>query len=103
MRRTDRLIDLVQILRDGQLHLARDLADSLGVSQRTVYRDMDTLIASGLPVEGARGVGYIMTAPVTLPPLNLTLEELEALHLGVAIVGEAAEPELQEAAISVAA
>ncbi|MEL6517921.1 MAG: YafY family protein [Pseudomonadota bacterium] len=103
MRRTDRLIDLVQILRDGQLHLARDLADSLGVSQRTVYRDMDTLIASGLPVEGARGVGYIMNAPITLPPLNLTLEELEALHLGVAIVGEAAEPELQKAAKSMAA
>lgn len=100
MPRTDRLSDLIQILRDGELHLARDLATALGVSQRTIYRDMDTLIASGLPVEGTRGAGYRLTAPVTLPPLNLTLAELEALHLGLAIVREAADPDLQEAAQS---
>lgn len=100
MRRTDRLFELVQILRDGRLHLARDMADQLGVSVRTIYRDMDTLMASGVPVEGERGLGYMMTAPITLPPLNLTIAELEALHLGVAVVSEAADPELQSAARS---
>ncbi len=103
MRRTDRLFDLVGVLRDGRLHKAVDLADQLGVSMRTIYRDMETLQASGIPVEGERGVGYLLTAPITLPPLNLTLTELEALHLGMAVVAEAADPELQGAARTLAA
>ncbi len=100
MRRTDRLFELIQILRDGRLHRAQDMAKELEVSIRTIYRDMDTLVATGIPVEGERGVGYMMTAPVTLPPLNLTLAELEALHLGMAVVSEAADEELQSAAQS---
>lgn len=103
MRRTDRLFDLVTALRDGRLHRAQDLADRLEVSVRTIYRDMETLQASGIPVEGERGVGYMLTAPVTLPPLNLTLAELEALELGMAVVAEAADPELQKAARSLSA
>lgn len=98
MRRTDRLFELIQILRDGRLHRGKDLAERLEISLRTLYRDMDTLIASGIPVEGERGLGYMMTAPITLPPLNLTLTELEALHLGLAVVTKAADPELQRAA-----
>lgn len=58
MRRTDRLFELIQILRYGRLHTARDMAERLEVSTRTPWRDMSTLIASGLPVEGKRGVGY---------------------------------------------
>ena len=50
MRRTDRLFDIIQILRDGKLHRAQDIADRLEVSVRTIYRDMDTLIASGVPI-----------------------------------------------------
>ncbi|MEO9826645.1 MAG: YafY family protein [Paracoccaceae bacterium] len=103
MRRTDRLFELIQLLRDGQLHRGRDLAETLEVSLRTLYRDMDTLIASGIPVEGERGLGYMMTAPITLPPLNLTLEELEALHLGLAVVTKATDPEMQKAATSLSA
>lgn len=103
MRRSDRLFQLITILRDGRLHRAVDLADKLEVSQRTIYRDMETLQASGLPIEGERGVGYMLTAPVTLPPLNLTLTELEALHFGLAVVSEAADAELQTAATSLAA
>ena len=103
MRRTDRLFELIQILRDGRLHRAQDLADRLEVSLRTIYRDMDTLAASGVPVAGERGLGYMATAAITLPPLNLTLTELEALHLGMAVVGEAADPELQAAAASLSA
>ncbi len=103
MRRTDRLFDMIQILRDGRLHRAQDIADRLEVSLRTIYRDMDTLIASGVPIEGARGLGYMATAAITLPPLNLSLTELEALHLGMAIVGAAADEELQKAALSLSA
>ena len=100
MKRKDRLVDLIQILRDGRLHRGRDLADKLGVSLRTIYRDMDALIASRLPIEGERGLGYVMTAPITLPPINLTLDELEALHLGLSVVGKASDPALQAAAAS---
>jgi predicted DNA-binding transcriptional regulator YafY len=103
MRRTDRLFELVTLLRDGRLHRAQDLAARLGTSVRTIYRDMETLQASGIPVEGERGVGYVLAAPVTLPPLNLTLLELEALELGMAVVAEAADPDLQKAARSLSA
>ncbi|NOE25746.1 YafY family protein [Ruegeria sp. HKCCD6157] len=102
MRRTDRLFDIIQILRDGKLHRAQDIADQMEVSVRTIYRDMDTLVASGVPVEGERGVGYMVREQITLPPLNLTPAELEALNLGMAIVAEAADPDLKAAANSLA-
>lgn len=100
MRRTDRLFELIQILRDGRLHTARDMADRLEVSTRTIWRDMATLIASGLPVEGERGVGYILREPVTLPPLTLTEEEVQALTLGLQLVTRGADPSLTRAAES---
>lgn len=103
MRRADRLAEIVEIVRDGRLHTARDIAEALEVSERTIYRDMDTLVASGVPIEGERGVGYLLREPVFLPPLALSLTELEALSLGMAIVAEAADPELQEAAQSLLA
>ena len=100
MRRTDRLFELIQILRDGRLHTARDMADGLEVSVRTLWRDMATLIASGLPVEGERGVGYILREPVTLPPLTLTTDEVQALTLGLHLVTRGADPSLTRAADS---
>jgi predicted DNA-binding transcriptional regulator YafY len=100
MPRSDRLVEMIRILRDGRLHRAEDMAERLGVSARTVYRDMDRLIASGVPIEGRRGLGYRATAAVTLPPLNLTMTELEALHLGLAAVARAEDAELRAAALS---
>lgn len=100
MGRKDRLFNLLGILRDGQLHTARDMARRLDVSERTIYRDMDRLQASGVPVEGERGVGYRATGASTLPPLSLTPAELEVLNLGIAIVAEAADPDLARAAAS---
>ena len=102
MRRTDRLFDLIQILRDGRLHKAAEMADRLEVSNRTIWRDMATLMASGLPVEGERGVGYILRAPITLPPMILTSAELEAFRLGVRLVADGADPGLARAARSLA-
>ncbi|WP_428540453.1 helix-turn-helix transcriptional regulator [Profundibacter sp.] len=103
MRRKDRLFEMIQILRDGRLHRAQDMAERLDVSVRTIYRDMDKLIASGVPVEGERGLGYSMTAPITLPPLNLTMTELEAFHLGMDVVAKSTDKELAEAAKSLIA
>jgi predicted DNA-binding transcriptional regulator YafY len=102
MRRADRLFDLIQILRDGRLHRAQDMADRLQVSTRTIWRDMATLVQSGLPVEGERGVGYILRAPITLPPMVLTPDEMEALRLGVRLVAGRSDPGLARAARSLA-
>ncbi len=98
MRRADRLMQLVQILRDGTLHKAADLAAATGVSLRSIYRDMETLAASGVPIEGERGIGYRVTAAITLPPLNLTMTEMEALHIGLTAVGSSDDTELSNAA-----
>ncbi len=98
MRRADRLMQLVQVLRNGSLHRASDLAEVAKVSLRTIYRDMETLAASGVPIEGERGIGYRVTAAITLPPLNLTMTEMEALHLGLSAVSHSDDAELSAAA-----
>lgn len=103
MKRSERLYALIEILKDGRLHRAEDMAARLDVSVRTIYRDMDTLAASGVPVEGERGVGYSARAAITLPPLNLTETELEALHLGLAAVGNGVDGDLRAAAQSLSA
>lgn len=100
MSRSDRLSQIIEIVQDGRLHLARDIAERLDVSVRTIYRDFDSLVASGIPIDGERGVGYMLREPVHFPPMNLSLVELEALHLGMAIVAEAADAELQTASAS---
>ena len=98
MRRTDRLFDLIQILRDGRLHRASDMAQRLGVSVRTIWRDVSTLAASGLPVEGERGVGYLLRAPITLPPMILNAAELEVLRTGIRLVAQGVDADLARAA-----
>jgi predicted DNA-binding transcriptional regulator YafY len=98
MKRADRLMQIVQILRDGTLHKAADISAAVGVSLRTIYRDMETLAASGVPIEGERGIGYRVTAAITLPPLNLTMTEVEALHLGLSAVGQSQDTQLSGAA-----
>lgn len=100
--RNARLYELTRLMRDGGTHRAQALAARLGVSERTIYRDMDRLKAGGVPVEGAPGQGYHLTAALTLPPVNLTVEELEALHLGLAVVSEVADDDLRKAALSLA-
>lgn len=86
MRRTDRLFEIIQLFRGGQLLRGQQIAEHVEVSLRTVYRDIETLIASGIPIEGERGVGYILREPIFLPPLTLDSTELEALHLGMEII-----------------
>ncbi|OYY63401.1 YafY family protein [Sphingomonas sp. 28-62-11] len=103
MRRAERLAEIVEIVRDGRLHKADDLAEALSVSARTIYRDIASLIASGVSIEGERGLGYILREPVFLPPMALTGAELEALTLGMEIVRKTADEELTTAAISLLA
>ena len=86
MRRTDRLFELIQLFRGGHLWRGRDLAERLEVSLRTIYRDIDTLIASGVPIEGEAGVGYILRAGYDLPPLMFTQSEISALVAGARLI-----------------
>ena len=102
MRRSDRLFDLISRLRDGQIHRAEDLARLHNVSVRTIYRDIEVLKTSGLPVEGTPGTGYRARPTITLPALSLRPEEMEALQLGLAIVSETTDPDLKSAANALA-
>jgi predicted DNA-binding transcriptional regulator YafY len=86
MRRADRLFQIVQHLRGGRLVTARMLAERLEVSERTIYRDVADLAASGVPIDGEAGVGYILRSGFDLPPLMFTRDELAALTLGARFV-----------------
>jgi predicted DNA-binding transcriptional regulator YafY len=86
MRRADRLFRIILLLARGRAVTASRLAETLEVSERTVYRDMADLIASGVPIDGAAGVGYLMRRGFHLPPLMFDAEELAALALGSRMV-----------------
>ncbi|HEY2900043.1 MAG TPA: YafY family protein [Polyangia bacterium] len=98
MRRADRLFQIVQRLRRRGVTTAAQLADVLEVSERTVYRDVRDLIASGVPILGEAGVGYALPKGYDLPPLMFTEDELEALILGARIVTAWADVGLARAA-----
>jgi predicted DNA-binding transcriptional regulator YafY len=98
MRRAERLFRLVAELRRRGVSRAEDLAASLEVSERTVYRDIAHLQGSGLPIEGAAGVGYLLRPGFDLPSLTFTFDQLEALATGAAFVIAAGDPDLAEAA-----
>ena len=103
MRRADRLFTIIQILRHKKLIRAQDLATELEVSERTIYRDIADLIASGVPIEGEAGIGYVLRKGFDLPPLMFTEQEIEALVLGARIVESWADPKLAAAAGNVIA
>ncbi|MEM7695705.1 MAG: YafY family protein [Pseudomonadota bacterium] len=86
MRRADRLYRLLDVLRGGRLTTARELSARLEVSERTIYRDIADLMASGVPVEGAAGVGYVMRPGFDVPPLMFTQSEIAALVAGARLV-----------------
>jgi predicted DNA-binding transcriptional regulator YafY len=98
MRRADRLFEIVQILRRKKRTRAADLASHLGVSERTIYRDVSDMIARGVPIEGEAGVGYIMRPGFDLPPLMFNENEIEALLMGARIIQSWADPEMAAAA-----
>ncbi len=87
MRRADRLFLLIHALRGRRTALpAHRLAQTLGVSLRTVYRDVADLQVSGVPIEGEAGVGYMLRKGADIPPLMFNRDELEALVVGTRFV-----------------
>ncbi len=104
MPRSDRLFDIIQRLRTApRPTTAAALATELEVTPRTVYRDIATLQARRVPIEGAAGVGYVLRKGFDLPPLNFTIDEVEAIAVGARLVRRLRDPKLQEAAQSVLA
>src|SRR5215467_3397234 len=86
MRRADRLFAIVHHLRGRRLTTAAQLARWLEVSERTIYRDVADLCASGVPIDGEAGVGYRIRAGFDLPPLMFTYDEIDALVIGARFV-----------------
>jgi len=83
MRRADRLFLIIHALRGRRTALpARRLAETLGVSLRTVYRDVADLQVCGVPIEGEAGIGYVLRKGADIPPLMFNADELEALVVG---------------------
>lgn len=99
MRKSERLFEIVQILRRERAPIAAArIAEELGVSKRSVYRDISALVGQGVPVEGEPGIGYVLGAGFDMPPLMLTSDEIDAAVLGALWVGSRGEPELATAA-----
>jgi len=100
MRRADRLFRLVQLLRARRFATGEQIADELGVSKRTIYRDVADLQGSGVPIRGEAGVGYRLERGYELAPLIFTSDELAGLVLGARIVASWGDPDLATAVAS---
>lgn len=99
MSRAERLLMLVQALRRRRRPVrGADLAEELGVSLRTLYRDIQALIGQGAPIEGEAGIGYVLKPGFMLPPLMFTEDEIEALVFGVHLAASRADSRLAKAA-----
>ncbi len=99
MTRTERLLALIQLLRRYRRPATgREIAEALGVSLRTVYRDIATLVRQGASIEGEAGVGFLLKPGFLLPPLMFRDEEIEALVLGSRWVAQLPDETLSQAA-----
>ena len=102
MRKAERLFQLTNLIRNKQPITAERLAEELELSVRSIYRYIDDLSVSGIPIYGTLGIGYQLHKNFELPPLNLTEKELDALMLGVGMVTSWTSDELSQAAKSLA-
>jgi predicted DNA-binding transcriptional regulator YafY len=99
MRKASRLFEIIQILRLARRPTtAAQIAQSLEVAPRSIYRDIAALQAMRVPIEGGRGVGYILRPGFDLPPLMFSIEETEAIVLAIALLERTGDAELKQAA-----
>lgn len=98
MSRSSRLLSLLQLLQGRRIPItSAAIAHALGISERTVYRDIATLVAQGAPIKGEAGVGYMLGAGYFLPPLMLEAQEAEAILLGLQYVSQRGDEVLCDA------
>lgn len=99
MQRSGRLLQLLQTLRERRRAVtARSLADRFAVSERTIYRDMETLLELGVPVEGEAGTGFILRPGFFLPSMALTRDEADPVLLGLRFVLARGDGDIAKAA-----
>ena len=99
MNKTERLFALIDAFRRHRRAVtASDLAEEMDVSVRTIYRDVQTLIGLGAPIDGEAGTGYLLRPGFFLPPLMFDPTELEALRLGARWVERQGDADLARAA-----
>ncbi len=99
MKKSERLLQLMTILRGRRTSItAAQLAQKLDISERTVYRDIQSLIATGVDIDGEAGVGYRLCPGDALPPLMFNQSEMEALMLGIRLVKSWADDQVGDAA-----
>ena len=102
MRPSDRLFDIIQRLRTARGPMtAAAIAAELEVTPRTVYRDIATLQARRVPIEGAAGLGYVLRRGYDLPPLMFSADEVEAMLVGMRLLRRTRDLGLHQAAESV--
>jgi len=99
--RSVRMFEIIQLLRSAGVPMtAQRIAEALEVTKRTVYRDIGSLQAMRVPIVGEAGVGYVMRPGFDLPPLNFAAEEVEAIVVGLAMLGRTGDAGLQAASAS---
>jgi len=104
MRRADRLFEIIQVLRQASGPMTGEaIAEALETSRRTIYRDIATLISQRVPIRGEAGVGYVLERGFDLPPLMLTVDEVEAVTLGAQWAVAHADSGLARAAMAILA
>jgi predicted DNA-binding transcriptional regulator YafY len=97
--KNDRYFEIIQLLRHAKVPIrALQIAETLEVSPRTIYRDIAALQARQVPILGEAGIGYVMRAGYDLPPLNLDADEAEAVALGLEMIARLGDPDLLKAA-----
>lgn len=104
MPNSGRMFEVVQLLRASRQPMtAEALATRLEVTKRTIYRDIATLQRAGIPIDGEAGIGYVMRRGYDLPPLMFTPEELDAIAVGLALVGRTGDKSLTMAGANASA
>lgn len=104
MRKASRLFEIIQILRVARTPVtAAEIAAQLEVTVRSIYRDIVALQAMRVPIAGERGIGYILRPGFDLPPLMFSVEETEAIVLGMALIERTGDRDLLKASESVVA
>lgn len=99
MRKASRLFEIIQILRLAKGPVtAATIAEQLEVTVRSIYRDIAALQGMRVPIEGGRGIGYILRPGFTLPPLMLSIEETEAIVVALALLERTGDQGLKQAA-----
>jgi predicted DNA-binding transcriptional regulator YafY len=97
------MFEIIQLLRNSDVPCtAQNIANTLEVTKRTVYRDIASLQSLRVPIEGEAGVGYVMRSGFDLPPINFDVEEAEAITVGLAMITRTGDKGLKRAARSAA-